>query len=177
MGRVIPPKTPQIASEAKRFTVGLACIYEKWLHPEILPCVSALGNGTGCKSIVGVYQGLSFNAPPDSSVCFIIPVSECTVAGNADSGLQNTRNPASASQTGSTAGLLKCGWTDLPQKWHLWLHCMSSKGSSPPHHCSCTSLLSGTVPLAILFSPVQTRSSAKLSPHLYTGQQTTLIYS
>lgn len=29
MGRVIPPKTPQIASEAKRFTVGLACIYEK----------------------------------------------------------------------------------------------------------------------------------------------------
>lgn len=73
--------------------------------------MSALGNGVGCKSIVGVYQGPFLKVPPDSSadssVCFIIPESECTVAENADSGLQNTRNPASASQTGSTAGLLK----------------------------------------------------------------------
>lgn len=73
--------------------------------------MSAPRNGIGSKNIVGVYQGPSFNVPPDSSadnrVWFIIPVSECTVAGNADSGLQNTRNLASASQSGNTAGLLK----------------------------------------------------------------------
>lgn len=40
-----------------------------------------------------------------------------------------------------------------------------------------TPLLSGTVPLTILSSTVRIRSSAKLPPPLYTGRQTTLIYS
>lgn len=74
MGRGIPPTTPQIASDQSALLFGLHMY--KINDFEILPCVSAPRNDTGSKNIVGVYQGPSFNVPPDSSadnrVWFII---------------------------------------------------------------------------------------------------------
>lgn len=165
--------------------MSLDCSPVKYL--EILPCVSALGNGIGCKSIVGVYQGPSFNMPPDSSadssVCFIIPgewvkaqwLEMQTVVYRTQGILPLPPKVEAQHVSSSEAGLTalrsdSSGCTAWAARAVLHFTIMPG-----------TSLLSGSVPgkrpLAILSSNLWTRSSAKLPPHIYTGQQITLTFS
>lgn len=111
----------------------------------------------------------------------------CTTTANAHSDLQNTRNPVSAFQSGRPSRFLK--WGCCYEEGLDWLASeamtpaalreqQQGEFSTSPHHRGwpLSGTLPGKRPLAILSSDVPTRSSAKLPPHLCTGQQTTISW-